>query len=345
MNLPGTTTLKHVASFLRKQFEPRAVILMYHSVAEVSSDPWGLRVRPDHFAEQLRILRDHAQPISLQQLVQAHQTGHIPDRAVVVTFDDGYVDNLRHAKPLLEQYKIPATVFLASGYIGGECEFWWDELDRLLLQPGTLPPTLCLKIEGHAHQWDLGEAVHYNLDDYRRDRYRRAWESKSGSRLALYYSLWQLLRLLRHDQRQQLLAEIRLWAGIEPDIRSTHRPLSWKEVEILGQGELVEIGAHTVTHPFLSAHSAALQEEEIRQSKVKLEEMLHCPVLSFSYPHGDYNEETLSLIEEAGFNCACTVVAESAWRISQRLELPRFDVKDWSGEEFTKWFRYRVHYS
>ena len=109
-------------------------------------------------------------------------------------------------------------------------------------------------------------------------------------------------------------------------------------------GELIEIGAHTISHPFLSAHPTASQWDEIWQSKVQLEEIFNHPVTSFSYPHGDYTVETLRLIEEAGFMCACSIVAESVWKKSDRFQLPRFDVQDWSGAEFHKrllqWFHH-----
>jgi peptidoglycan/xylan/chitin deacetylase (PgdA/CDA1 family) len=82
---------------------------------------------------------------------------------VVITFDDGYADNLHNAKPLLERYDIPATVFVTTGHIGHEREFWGDELDRLLLQPSTLPELLGLSINGSPYQWELGEVAHYTV--------------------------------------------------------------------------------------------------------------------------------------------------------------------------------------
>lgn len=102
---------------------------------------------PHHFGEHLEVLRKYGQPIRLQQLTQAHRDGNIPHHAVVVTFDDGYANNLNNAIPLLERYHIPATVFIATGQSGRKREFWWDELDRLLLQPGILPETFCMSIK------------------------------------------------------------------------------------------------------------------------------------------------------------------------------------------------------
>ena len=95
----------------------------------------------------------------LCHLVQNLREGKSQYRPLVVTFDDGYADNLYNAKPLLERYEIPATIFLTSGCIGQNREFWWDELDRMLLQPKTLPRALHLNIDGTTHDWDLGKRL------------------------------------------------------------------------------------------------------------------------------------------------------------------------------------------
>ncbi|HET9531812.1 MAG TPA: polysaccharide deacetylase family protein, partial [Blastocatellia bacterium] len=129
--MKGLEKLLGSARLLRKRLDRRAVILMYHRVAEVRSDPWSLCVTPQHFAEHMEILRRHARPISLRELTGALREGSVPRRSVVVTFDDGYLDNLKNARPLLERYDIPATFFIATGYLGGEREFWWDELERM----------------------------------------------------------------------------------------------------------------------------------------------------------------------------------------------------------------------
>jgi peptidoglycan/xylan/chitin deacetylase (PgdA/CDA1 family) len=264
---------------------------------------------------------------------------------VVVTFDDGYADNLHRAKPLLKRYDIPATFFLPTGYVGREREFWWDELDRLLLQPGTLPKTLHLSVNGSTYQWELGEAANYSEDDFQRNRHWRAWEDAPSSRHFLYNSLWELLRTLTKGERQTILDDLLAWAGTEPTVRPTHCSLSLEEVLALAQGELIEVGAHTVTHPALSALPALSQRDEILESKARLEEVLGSPVTSFAYPYGkqrDYTAETVSIIREAGFACACSNFTGVVGRSTDQFQLPRVHVQDWNGEEFagrlSKWF-------
>jgi peptidoglycan/xylan/chitin deacetylase (PgdA/CDA1 family) len=282
--------------------------------------------------------------MSLEELTKRHRNGSLPRRAVVVTLDDGYADNLHNAKPAMERYDIPATVFVTSGYIGKNQEFWWDELDQVLFQPGKLPESLSLHINGSVNKWMLGAAVDYSEADYRGDYNRYAPNAERGSRLFFYYSVWQKLQPLPDKQRREALDEIIAWAKVKPAARPTHRPLTSEEVGRLEEGGLLEVGAHTVTHPFLAAHPPSSQRDEIRQSKTDLEEVLSHPVTSFSYPHGNYTAETVALVREAGFNCACSTVSGNVRRNTNLFQLPRFEVGNWDGEKFarrlSRWFRW-----
>ena len=96
------------------QVPPKAVILMYHRITRVELDPWGMCVSPENFSQQLESIRKVATPMSLADFVRARQSGELPERAVVVTFDDGYVDNFETALPLLRQHQVPATLFVTT---------------------------------------------------------------------------------------------------------------------------------------------------------------------------------------------------------------------------------------
>ena len=319
----------------------RALILLYHRVTELRSDPWALSVTPQHFAQHLEILRQRGLATSLRQLAQALLDGNLPHRSVAITFDDGYADNLHNAKPVLERYDVPATCFLTTGSIGRAREFWWDELDRIFLQPNTLPETLRLSIRGHSYHWVLGEATEYDEDTARRCRAWCAFERGDPTlRHFVYRSLYELLQPLTEDEQRAVLDELLAWARTDPTSRQTHRTLSIDDAQALAEGELIEIGAHTVTHPLLSTLPPASQHAEVTRSKAHLEEMLGIGVKSFAYPYGGpatYTAATVTLVREAGFTYACSGIAKPVAPSSRQFELPRVVVPDWDGEQFAEW--------
>ncbi|MCI0693010.1 polysaccharide deacetylase family protein [candidate division KSB1 bacterium] len=337
MKLPGINRLRRAARRLKGSHASGGIILLYHRVAEVSSNPWGLCVSSRHFAEHLEVLRKRGFVMPLGQLLEALRDGKLSRLHVAVSFDDGYADNLHAAKPLLERYETPATFFLTTGYIDRQREFWWDELERILLRPGKLPETLQLSMAGRTFHRTLGKAAQLSDDDFRQHRSWKAWEEAPSPRHELYYSLWQTLQMLRENERRKAMDELAVWAGVTPAGRQTHWPLSNEEVMALAKGELFEIGDHTATHPLLSALPAVLQREEIQQSKAHLEEILERPVTSFSYPHGNYTAETVALVRAAGFTCACSTVAGIVRIGTDCLQLPRVQVGDWDGEVFNRW--------
>lgn len=323
-------------SQIRRTLASRAMILMYHRIAEVDSDPWGLSVSPVHFAEQLQVIRKYFHPLSMQQLMKHLQDGNVPRRSVIVTFDDGYLDNLTNARPLLAQHDVPATIFLVTQAVAEGRSFWWDELGAILLQPDVLPDHLDLKLNGKRHEWVLGSARWYSNEERAKDHLLRPWDAASGTRFAFFYLVWKYLLELSSGERIQALRALREWAGVTGDSGGQDRALNKVETIALLDGELIEPGAHTVTHPSLSLLPGAQQMEEIVGSKQQLEEILNRNVTSFSYPHGEYSVETVDMVRNAGFDSACTTYHACVSRGTDPLQLPRFQVDDWNGEEFLR---------
>jgi peptidoglycan/xylan/chitin deacetylase (PgdA/CDA1 family) len=340
VRVPSLTTLRQGFGELKKRLSRRALILLYHRVAESGSDPWQLAVTAQHFEEHLQILKRYARPIPLRKLSAYIRDGGLPRRSVIVTFDDGYADNLLNAKPLLEKHAVPATIFVTTGYTGQDREFWWDELERVLLQPGRLPRELRLSVRGSDYYWDLGESADYDETTQRRHLGWRAWaEDGPTVRHSIYRSIWQLMHPMSDDERRPIREELLLWAGVTGSARPTHRTLTGGEITDLSRDRLIEVGAHTVTHPQLSALSAESAERQIGESKACLEEMLGEPVTSFAYPFGrecDYSSETVGLVQQAGFDCACTTSVGAVQRGSNRFQLPRVHVPDMDGESFER---------
>lgn len=310
--------------FLRALVQrPGALVLMYHRIGEPGADPWGLAVRPAHFAEHLAVLRRRMRPLALRDLVAALRAGRVPSRAVVVTFDDGYADNLHVARPLLERHDVPATVFVASGALGTERGFWWDELAALILGPARFPATLEVALDGRVHAFAVGETEAAPGT--------APWEAPRDSRLGVYHALWDLLRALAPDARSRALAD--LAHAIDGNrMPAAPRALRPEEVPALARGGLVEVGAHTVSHPFLSSLAPAAQRAEIEGSRDALAALVGAPVASFAYPHGDHAAVTRTLVREAGFVAACTTDAAPVGAGADAWALPRVAVPDVDGE-------------
>jgi peptidoglycan/xylan/chitin deacetylase (PgdA/CDA1 family) len=317
----------------RKRQEKGPLVLLYHRVGREKSDPQLLGVTPEHFAEHLDVLSEQFETMPLDRLIETARRSEAPRCAVALTFDDGYADNLLAAKPLLDRYRMPATVFVASGYVGRGRPFWWDELERLLLGPGRLPRILTIAITGKTLSWDLGDEAEHAADT-------GGWtvfDEDRRPRQQVYRYLQNRLRLLDEPEREQALEQLRTVAGCdEEDASATARPLTLEELALLADGGRVVIGAHTVAHTALSALPQARQREEIAGSKAELEAALGCSVSSFSYPYGtlaDFDETTVSLVREAGFESACANIPGRVGPGTDRFRVPRVLVRDWSGDE------------
>jgi len=285
------------------------VILMYHRVAIERSDPWGLCVSPMHFEEHLDVLRRHRNVVSMTELHRRLLAGDVAPDTVALTFDDGYVDNLLAAEPLLRQYDVPATVFVASGYTDRGCEFWWDELERILLAPDDLPAQMIVPLSGGPRVLDLGASAHYSLAAAARHMHWRAYRSDPPTeRHAAFLATWEQLVTLHDAEQWSALRSLLDAAGRAPAMRPSCRPMTAGELGTLARGGVMEIGAHTLTHPALPALSAAEQEREIRDGAAALEAILGHAVRGFSYPHGRFTEDTVRIVREAGFTYACAGV-------------------------------------
>jgi peptidoglycan/xylan/chitin deacetylase (PgdA/CDA1 family) len=315
---------------------------MYHRVSpEVELDPWALNVTPQNFAEQLEVIRRNYRPMSLHSLNRQVQQGKRTPRRIAVTFDDGYADNLLYARSILERYDIPATVFVVSGAVGSEREFWWDELELLLLLPGKLPDSLSIQVNEKTHHWELGDSAEYTQADYDRFHpWQASWEGKPTPRQNIYTALHSLLRPLLPGERRTLLDRLWEWSGRRPAFRRSNRALTPEELVRLGDSRLVEIGAHTASHPLLSALPARMQRDEIERGKAQLEALTGSPVTSFSYPYGDYDSTSLEVVKEAEFTCAVTTIADAIWSKVHPLLLPRLEIRNWNGEEFSRRLRH-----
>jgi len=337
INLFKKTTRKIVS-----RFYPRVVILLYHRVFKADSDPQLLCVTPKNFTDQMDYLKSHYQIIGLQKLAHAlkHKKTHKP--AVVLTFDDGYSDIFFNAKPILERYEIPATTFIATDYISQLREFWWDDLERILLLTEELPSTLSLMIKGKAYFWELSSS---QRNDGGQDSYKK-WDVTKKScpsvRHEIYKQLHSLFVTLDQSSRLKALSELTKWASISNSGRSDYRALNTNESRVLSESGLMEIGSHGCTHSILAKQPTNIQRKEITESKNILEGILQRTISSFAYPFGtpkDIDGEMINLLQEAKYLTACANFPKSINKYSNPLLLGRFLVRDWDKKEFASRLR------
>lgn len=340
----GIDQVKRYVRRIIAPFRSQAAILMYHRVFDASSDPWDLCVSPQNFAEHLEHLRRHYSIVSLRNLMGALKNGNLQKGAVVLTFDDGYADNLWNAKPLLERYEVPATVFVSTGYVDSDREFWWDELERLLLLTPELPQRVHVTLNGSVFEWELGEWARLPLPGQgEHPNGGDPFSDEPTPRHRAYQDLHRMLCPLGHEEREAVLGFLGSQAGTNGKVRPGYRALTSDEVSRLAEGGLVEIGSHTVTHPVLSAQPREVQRWEMVNSKRHLEAMVGDPVTTFCYPYGDTCETTTQLAQEAGFEAACSTFQRLVRRQADPFQLPRFFVDDWDGDEFAR--RLYKHFS
>jgi peptidoglycan/xylan/chitin deacetylase (PgdA/CDA1 family) len=316
------------------------VVLLYHRLGAVEPDPQLLSVTVEHFAEHLELISERHVPLRLADVVAAAAEGRAPARAVAIAFDDGYADNLLAAKPLLEQRGMPATVFVASGHVQNGQPFWWDELERLLLRPGRLPSVLTLEIRHETLTWNLDEDAAYASDRAEKWDAWTVFDARDpGQRHRIYRALCSRLRLLDHIERDRALEQLRSVAAPEVAAEKMPRPLAVAELARLAEGDLIEVGAHSVTHPVLAQLPPERQREEVADSKRQLEEIVGRPVNSFAYPFGtsaDFDETTVRLVREAGFARACANVAARLNRRTDPFRIPRVVVRNCSSDELAR---------
>lgn len=302
----------------RIRFGPRAIVLVYHRVGEPGPDPFELCVRPGTFAQHLELVRKLGRVVRFNRLMESLTASGAPGEQICITFDDGYADNLLVARPILERFDVPATVFVTTGHIDSDREFWWDEAERLVAEAGPpyeLPPEFD----------ETGGGVVVRVGSFE-EAFRLVYDRLQG---------------LSPEERERLLDSLAGQRG-RPVARATHRTLRSQEIVALADGGLVEIGAHTVTHPLLGRLDVKAQTLEIAASKTRLEEILGTEVVSFAYPHGRYGDATPGIVAEAGFRQACTGEHTVAWRETDPLLVPRIAVGEWDADvlvrRLARWF-------
>jgi CelD/BcsL family acetyltransferase involved in cellulose biosynthesis/peptidoglycan/xylan/chitin deacetylase (PgdA/CDA1 family) len=298
---PGRSSLP---THWRTASVPKFVILCYHRVGS-GGVPLYSGLEPEVFEAQMDFLRQRYRIVSLETLAQELLHSGPPEQSVAVTFDDGYRDVYTYAFPVLQKYRIPATIYLTADVIEANSVAWYD---RIFLALGIAP----------------GEKLDVVLD-----RPRRFLLPSSAARLRAAEEIISYLRTLPNEKCREFCADLEKLIPL-PVEDTANRMLTWEQIRTMQRGG-VSFGSHTLTHPAISRLQPSELDYELRESKAKLEERLGVPVQDFAYPFGkpaDY-ENTPDAVMGCGYRTAST----TNWGINtpgvNLLELRRVSI----GEE------------
>lgn len=293
--------------------EKKVLVLYYHRINSLERDTNCLCVSPYKFRQQIKYLkRNFIIPRFEEDWTLLDGAG------VVITFDDGYLDNYQNALPILEELDIPATVFVSTGTMEQKRELWWDELEYLLLEGENIPAMFHLYDEIYEYIW-------------RTDTYEM--------RLNCYWSLHFLIKnCISVEKRNEWFEQLWNWREKDFAARKTHLTLGKSSCIELAESKLITIGGHTVSHPSLAKLGIEDQRKEIKLSLEYLSELLSREIDVFSFPFGgrqtDYNQYTIEICKEFGIRKAATTQRGLWDRKMGNYTIPRNGVKNCDLFEF-----------
>jgi peptidoglycan/xylan/chitin deacetylase (PgdA/CDA1 family) len=292
-----------------RTFPMVSTCLMYHRLVAARIDGEfapnsGLAVAVDEFEQQMRFLSENSDVISIPDAVERLTNGTFRRPAVTVTFDDGYEDNLTLALPILQKYRIPATIYITTAGPERRRYLWWFELESIMRRL----PSGSLAIGGQEFRWHDARGKH------------RA-----------FMELNEVMKRSTPAAQNALLEQARGWLREQDAEEPVPSMLSWDQIRTLDANPLITIGCHTSNHYSMTQLSAEDLALDLRASKAKLESELGHVVDHFAYPYGRRPEASLrefGAVREAGFLSAVTT-RFAHWMPSHRdhvYELPRIAI-------------------
>ena len=301
---PAALTLKadKIISSLSKR---KMMILMYHGVTEKSYTS----ITPRHltatdFKKHLSYLKKNFNIVPLQQLFELHKDNATPKKhTIAITFDDGFVNNLNTALPILESYQIPATFFISAICVDDEHYILWSDLIAIIR---AKTPENYLELNGYKFQ-KKGAYDLYNTE--------------------LNVSGFDYIKNLPPADRDTLLEKMAVTYDIKKLIRDIpaecYKLLNKEELKRLAASKYVDIGSHGYSHLNLANIPIATAENELKTSKQKLESVINKEVTGIAYPDGNYNDVVKAASLRLGYKNLLAVNYLSPADVADKSILPR----------------------
>lgn len=282
-----------LASPLRRIWSGHGTCLMYHRLCTDVFVPEGsfwpnrqLMVRESEFDRQIAYLARNYNCLSLPDAVRLLRKGRLPRRSVIVTFDDGYLDNLTLALPILKNYGVPATIYITTGMVENTISAWWYELEQIIRSHDWLQ-----------FEWN-GRQVKQRINNL-------------GRKCECYARLNRIMKLMTPNDQGRFLMRLQCDAG-RPLDNGSGAILDRSQVRQLAKEPLVTIGAHTHRHAVLSSLTLRQLRIELQGSRRLLEEWTGKPVTHLAYPFGGREQagrREFEMAKELGFESATTTRA------------------------------------
>jgi peptidoglycan/xylan/chitin deacetylase (PgdA/CDA1 family) len=247
---------------------------------------------------------------SLDQVLSLRDKPSPSRKFAVFTFDDGYIDNLTEAYPILKKHNIPFTIYVATNLPDGDAIIWWYLLEDLVVEKDTVE-----------FKWK-GENFIFNTDTVK-------------NKEIAFNRIRQYLATADADTLKELIHQLFSTRKEFISERTKALALSWEQIKMLSDDPLVTIGAHTVNH--LPLHSLTLENSrfEILESKRIIESHIGKEVKHFCYPIGSYGQKEIGILQESKYCSATTTKMANIF--SENLEhpfaLPRIMINSLSTEK------------
>jgi peptidoglycan/xylan/chitin deacetylase (PgdA/CDA1 family) len=292
-----------------------ATILMYHGFTDKDGHEGiknyhGKHLHIAKFKEQIAYLKSHYTIISLTQLVDfCRKEESLPPRPIVITLDDGYRSNYTLGFPVLEEYKVPAAIFITTDFVDQKNYLWMDRVEHVLDK--IQETSLKLELDGQIQHFDLKGT---------KEKIKSDQQIKAALKLLPAKRREQIILYLEEHVKQPLSSK----AG-----EDMYASLSWDEIRDMKVSGLVSIGSHTCSHTILTNCSKEEMDHELSASKKRIEEMTGSSCLHFSYPNGqkgNFNMETKAALIEAGFSCGLTTTIGTNAQQDDVYELKRLNI-------------------
>ena len=269
-------------------------ILLYHGVT--NKNPKGVvnfsgkHINIKLFENHIRFIKKNCNVLSMDEVVEVYNSGKgWPEKAVAVTFDDGFQNNYLYAADILDSYNVPATFYVCAGMVNTNMMFWVDIIEDCISR--TIKTKINIKLK---------EYKYYNLNNDKK-------------KIDAINEIKKYCKQLNSNEKNNIIDELIKETAVTPSVEGSpdYKIMTWKELIKLNNNSLFTIGGHTLKHEIMSAQNIEKMKADIKATLSLLDYNLNQKTTHFSYPEVQihhYNDEVISSLIDFGIVCSPTAI-------------------------------------